>query len=469
MGRGVRQIRSAAKQSGHGDRKSATLNRGSGTTKSSSQQQASAFNCNGDDMKLSCLQFSRPHLVQNLDDMLSGIERLHAPIGQAQVQFELMLFLYLFIHTILQNFNIYHSNYYNYNFYLFFLTLIILLKRVLLVYWTQVRWQLPLRLSSPHIYLNLVIITLIVSNSLYLLFQLFLKHPFKNFLFLAYPFMTYVACYGLTWKGVKRRDVKKSLRSSGRETTEWFVDRLKGVAYSSLECGYFAGFLPLKFLQHDCLYFDSVRCAIIILYITLNSFVMLFAHLLCTSFHELYLHSQMLGYWRVCKPPPNTAVSSFTESEETPEENGHFKPQTCESKGKPTEDGSLGIRAWSEEYAPYKQGTVVRYRGKYYVAVTAFSSAEPGLYLPWLIYMLFGRPERAHAILILVQSLVVLSQLCLLLNATSAWGTYAIMLGCSYGVLYYCITTRRTNLTLTSGGPPSEWLSRPLSSQSKTK
>jgi hypothetical protein len=33
------------------------------------------------------------------------------------------------------------------------------------------------------------------------------------------------------------------------EATEWFVDRLKGVAYSSLECGYFAGFLPLKFLQ----------------------------------------------------------------------------------------------------------------------------------------------------------------------------------------------------------------------------
>jgi len=80
-------------------------------------------------------------------------------------------------------------------------------------------------------------------------------------------------------------------------------------------------------------------------------------------------------------------------SEETPEENGHFKPQTCESKGKPTEDGSLGIRAWSEEYAPYKQGTVVRYRGKYYVAVTAFSSAEPGLYLPWLIYV---RASSSH-------------------------------------------------------------------------
>lgn len=30
----------------------------------------------------------------------------------------------------------------------------------------------------------------------------------------------------------------------------------------------------LSVLQHDCLYFDSVRCAIIILYITLNSFVM---------------------------------------------------------------------------------------------------------------------------------------------------------------------------------------------------
>jgi hypothetical protein len=59
---------------------------------------------------------------------------------------------------------------------------------MLLVYWRQVRWHSPSRLSSPQIYLNLIIIAVIISNSLYLIFQLFLKHPFKNFLFLAYPY-----------------------------------------------------------------------------------------------------------------------------------------------------------------------------------------------------------------------------------------------------------------------------------------
>ena len=82
--------------------------------------------------------------------------------------------------------------------------------------------------------------------------------------------------------------------------------------------------------------------------------------------------------------------------------------------------------------------------------------------------VLFGRPERVHTILILAQSVVVLSQLCLLLNS-SAWSTYAVMLGCSYGVLYYCIATRRANLPLASGLQPGEWLPRPLAAKLKPK
>jgi len=42
---------------------------------------------------------------------------------------------------------------------------------------------------------------------------------------------------------------------------------------------------------------------------------------------------------------------------------------------------------WSRESAPYKRGAVVWHRGKHYVAIAALNSAEPGLYLPWLIYV----------------------------------------------------------------------------------
>ncbi len=47
--------------------------------------------------------------VYDLDEMLRKIEQLHAPVGQASIHFELMLFLYLFLHTVLQNFNIYRT------------------------------------------------------------------------------------------------------------------------------------------------------------------------------------------------------------------------------------------------------------------------------------------------------------------------------------------------------------------------
>ena len=116
-------------------------------------------------------------------------------------------------------------------------------------------------------------------------------------------------------------------------TMGWFTYRFKHLAYSSFECSYFAGFLPLRFLQvkqlsrqvsklsltewchshpasyflklqHDYLYFDNLRCGVVVCYLFVNSFVMLLAHMLATSFDELCLHAHLLGCWRLISNPP---------------------------------------------------------------------------------------------------------------------------------------------------------------------
>jgi hypothetical protein len=59
-------------------------------------------------------------------------------------------------------------------------------------------------------------------------------------------------------------------------------------------------------VQHDYLYFDSVRCAIIVLYITLNSFVMVRAHSLST-------HPSSLGRG-VCVCDSRTVTRNLSQS-----------------------------------------------------------------------------------------------------------------------------------------------------------
>ncbi|KAL6052207.1 Transmembrane protein 39A [Balamuthia mandrillaris] len=416
-------------------------------------------------------------------------ERFHSSPLQQQTRFELTLFFYLLIHLFLQNFNIYYLNFHNYNFCLLFLTIIILFKRVLACYWNHVKWENPLRMSASQICLNLVIIVIILSNSLYLLLQLFLTHPFKNFLFLFYPALVYFGFFG----GQSGSNAgSKQPTDSG---TEWFIYRFKRLAYSSLECGYFAGFLPLRFLQHEHLYYDSVRCTLLVAYVFVNSFVMLFAHLLSSSFNELYLHSQMLGCWRICSSPSGHAFigvrgENGVKGEELSSKDaiGDDAPGSCstvsgikyscsgdspssptrllstsltststkdrpKAKTKSKERGEEGERTtghvrkvpqWSAAHAPYRKGVLVEHRGKLYVAVGQQNMAEPGLLLPCLIFYLFAKPDRIHTCLIVFQFLVALSQLALLLNSNH-WNVYGMMLLCNYYILYLCVKTRSDN------------------------
>jgi hypothetical protein len=449
---------------------------------------------------------------RGVEEVLQRIDQLHSPVQHTHTQFELALFTYLIVHLLIQNFNIYRTNFYNYNFYLLFLTVIILLKRLLLRYWRHVKWHNPLEtsMSSPQVCLNIIIILVIVFNSLYLILQLFINHPFKNFLFLIYPFFAYYLLFGFRRPG-KGTGIAGAGAAGG---TDWFVHRVKELAYSCMECCYFAGLLPLRFLQHEYLYFDSVRCGLVIFYILANSFVMLLAHLLYTSFNELYIQSQLLGCWQTYTPPkhplPSTSHSSpphkfaLTSHQTNSSDDGSEANSVHqdEGNGNGTMNGTGGSghkhkkslnahshitaisntlsnyntmnnnnlnnnsnnweigqhssnkaktgsveTTWSAHAVPYRQGALVVHKGKHYIALAPHNTAEPGLLIPRIIFLLLGRPERMHTCLILFQAVVVLSQVTLVFNSTS-WNIYAVMLSFNYCILYLCIITRRVNLPL---------------------
>ena len=138
-------------------------------------------------------------------------------------------------------------------------------KRILLRYWCQIRWDNPFALRNPQICLNLLAIAVIACNSCYLLLQLFLRHPLKNFLFLLYPSVILLVHLSFRnssflllslFSAFSRLVVYFALFGVGGSappakfnTMGWFTYRFKHLAYSSFECSYFAGFLPLRFLQ----------------------------------------------------------------------------------------------------------------------------------------------------------------------------------------------------------------------------
>lgn len=119
MRRGGRHGKGSAK-SGGGDKKTSHSSSNGGSNGSASSKQAPITTTSAakraamhDSGTIS--QFYSPFSsaarpsVYDLDEMLRKIEQLHAPVGQASIHFELMLFLYLFLHTVLQNFNIYRT------------------------------------------------------------------------------------------------------------------------------------------------------------------------------------------------------------------------------------------------------------------------------------------------------------------------------------------------------------------------
>jgi len=344
--------------------------------------------------------------AEQLQSVLGHAEALHEPIGQDALLFEVLFYLYLVAHLLLQNFNIYKANIYNYNVSLLLLTMMTLCKRIMVKYLSSTRGVAVQVARGTHTAVTLALIAAVTINSVFFITQLFLAHPLVNFLFLFYPSLLSVCIFGVG-DGGERRGTGRAL-----------VRRIYRLLYSAMEYAYYVGVLPLRFLQHDYLYYDLARCMLLVAFVFANALVMLLAHMLRTSFIDLYMQARALGRWEPYLPE---------DEEEKPKES---------------------VREWSAQYGPYRRGAVVTHQGGFFVAKYAQNTIQPGrILLPALLYILFKNPSRTHLALIGAQGVVVTVQLGLLLSSNH-WTVYGVMLAFSYAVMYYCIHTWRKNLLL---------------------
>eukprot|EP00026_Physarum_polycephalum_P008299 Phypoly_transcript_08381.p1 GENE.Phypoly_transcript_08381~~Phypoly_transcript_08381.p1 ORF type:complete len:490 (+),score=66.27 Phypoly_transcript_08381:41-1510(+) len=400
--------------------------------------------------------------MNQLDDIISNIERMQVPHANNSLRFEFTLLLFLLCHLCIQNYNIYRLNFYNYNFHLLILTSIILCKRLLVKYLKSVKRENPFSMSTSQICFNLLVLASILSNSFYFVYQLFSKHLLKNFLFLFYPAVSYFLFFGYN-------------ANKNRTPTEKAMFKFKKLLFNTIECGYFAGFLPLKFLQSEHIYFDPIRAIILILFLLVNCFVMFFTHLLSTSFYELYIHAHTFGCWCSCTssykisyfgslwhfvkdPTITTNLSKLQSSAKiTPPPSPTRKgaaPQNKLASGKNTgqvphkasaKSDAPSVHEWNPKHGPYPRGSVVLHEGKVYVAIGLWNSSEPGNWNHGFLFFLFAKPDRVHTMLIILQAFVVTMQLVMVFHSTN-WRVYSVMLLLNYHILYTCMLTRRENL-----------------------
>lgn len=351
---------------------------------------------------------------EEVEGILGRLEALHEPVAQESLAFELLFYLYLVAHLFLQNYNVYKANTCNYNVSLLLLTMMTLCKRIMLKYLSSTGGVALQVSKGAHTVLTLLLIAAVTANSVFFIVQLFLGHPLVNFLCLFYPSLLSVFIFGV---------------SGGQERTgngRAVMRRIFKLLYSAIEYAYYVGVLPLRFLQHDYLYYDLGRCVLLVAFVFINSLVMLLAHMLHTSFVDLYLQAQTLGRWEPYRPEG-------------------------------TERRKESVQEWSAKHGPYCRGEVVTYKGGFFVARNAQNTMEPGrLLLPLLLFALFSKPDRTHLILIGVQGVVVAAQMGLLV-ASNHWGVYGVMLAFSYAVMFYCVYTRRKNMLLFRQYQFDEW------------
>eukprot|EP01027_Heterolobosea_sp_BB2_P013038 GEZU01018850.1.p1 GENE.GEZU01018850.1~~GEZU01018850.1.p1 ORF type:complete len:658 (-),score=108.03 GEZU01018850.1:99-2072(-) len=302
-----------------------------------------------------------------------------------------------------------------------------------------------------------IVFILLFLASVYFMVLLAFRHPLHKMILVAFPFIAYATLFHggrviAFYRSLSRANPQKgatslsqqqqkgasssstntpgvpnsgTLMSNSAVLHQIVIKQLKHLIYSTFECGYYAGFLALGFVSGDKhVYYSLWRCSILIVYVLLNSFVLLFAQLLYTSFLDFLIHTQTVGCWH-----PLRSTS-------------HKKPALSRLSG----DKSTPV--WSPHATPYEKGAIVLYKDKYYVAVGEQNNGVPDSSLDYALYFMFENSDVTHTLLIFFQLAVVISQIVLYLYSPVNWVIPAIMLMFNYYLLYLCIWVRRENMSL---------------------
>eukprot|EP00931_Biecheleriopsis_adriatica_P115887 TRINITY_DN91638_c0_g1_i1.p1 TRINITY_DN91638_c0_g1~~TRINITY_DN91638_c0_g1_i1.p1 ORF type:complete len:513 (-),score=65.95 TRINITY_DN91638_c0_g1_i1:40-1518(-) len=303
-------------------------------------------------------------------------------------------------YLLLQNYNISRLNFQGYNFHLIFLTALFFAQRIWFFLYRVMQF------SDAHglRFVCHLVLFLVLLDSLYCVLQLVIQDSFFASFYLVLPVLLSVLFYygyletsGGLGALLDRSAITERKTKTNVFTAELF-DMLRRCVYHSLETAYCIGFLPLRFLRYDYIYYDTYRCALLTFFVTTH----IFLSFLCLELHflgsEALQQTRMLGEWRWI---PELA-----------------QKQTVK---KPAE--------WSCQHCPYFRGAIVCCNGRYYEAMAAVNTCMPtsSRRCIWPIAFILGDAKRAKAFML--ASLLVLNiALVQLVLWSNQWIMYAIML-----------------------------------------
>ena len=135
------------------------------------------------------------------------------------------------------------------------------------------------------------------------------------------------------------------------------------IVFHSFEAAYFIGFLPVKFIIQEEIYFDPYCTLCITLFFWLNSSLFLVAHFMRYKAGELHHQALQLGRWK------KLSVAELEKQFGTTLQRS-FIPLPYQVGNK------------------YHKGCFVVYNGLYYEAMEASNTCKPGEVLPSILYVL---------------------------------------------------------------------------------
>jgi len=320
--------------------------------------------------------------------------------------FELFRLIFFIGHLLIQNFNIHLMNLEGYNTSYIAFTAILFTNRVA---WKFVRsaWS-----SNNSITIGLVFRVLISLIPTVYLVKTFLMlgehHDVQTLLFLFYPSCLYFSLFpslsfGQSQPFLWYNTAKGTHDPSGIVLN--FRHHLKSIVYGSLEAGYYATALPIRFLMDQNSVYDQ-RCGMLIaIYLVLNTLILLSANLISSYSRDFYQQSRSIGCWAEIKK-------------------------------------TSGTSQWYQNDWP--AGSQVRYKKKTYVAQGQVNTAEPDDWVAYIFYKAFRNPRAVVTNLAYVEVGIVATQILFLLIVRK-WQTvaeWAVLTGFSYIVLCYVLLVR---------------------------
>jgi hypothetical protein len=359
-----------------------------------------------------------------LDDLDIAVESYHW-------SFETFLFCYSAVHLFIAHYNLYRMNFFNYEFCALVLSLCALVRRSLLKSIHGLRDDYNLRIQELDTLLRskardretrkqLLIQQAQLQALKYqrlcmggmLWFALFLvstycavalvcRHSLQSSLFVFLPWLLYWVCFHFPFHTTYDLDDQRTRTHL----------QLRHLLYSCLWFTHHITILPLQFVSTEHLYFPVLRYYLLILYVFLNTFVILSLQFLHQEAGTVVAVANATGGW----------YPYYVHS------NKDSKPPF-----------------WSPSTI-YSRAVTVLHKGTCYKAIGVRNTSSPNQFTDFMFWYVFRDIDRAPRPLVLLQIIVTLSLLTFLLRSRQ-WVIYTVMLLFNYCLLWCGMRVRKNIL-----------------------